>query len=124
MNLFSGPHYPVGSADIFVSAKVEGNERWCEDRYITQKKKEENFLDLLSYMKKYNGELTAVHEKSQKYSVFISCQLAIFLSVLIQPYEQFVYSSISLHTSTPKQVKVKARGKEILIMTIRAEFQN
>lgn len=46
MNLFSGPYYLVGSTDIFVSAKVESNDHLCEDRYITQKKKEGNFLNL------------------------------------------------------------------------------
>lgn len=36
----------------------------------------------------------------KKYSVFIGCQLAIFLSVPILPYEEILYMSFLLHAST------------------------
>lgn len=63
MNPFSGPYYLVGSTGIFVSATEKGSEHWREGRDILpQTKQAGNFLNLLSYMKKYTGELLTAHE--------------------------------------------------------------
>lgn len=82
--IFSLAHITLWDLEIFLSLpKWRVMNAAVRTDILPRKRMKGTSWTCFFILKKYTGELIAVHERSQKYSAFISCQLALFLSVSI-----------------------------------------